>query len=174
MKKIVVYAIILFATTIGVSEIVIGQIVPDLPQRSTTVLATQMLHFGDFTLTSNTAGGGTVTVDYMGNRTAGGNVVLLNLGNSAQQASFELKLCPGRRITINYNTNVTLNGSNGGSMSLILGSTNFGGSGSTFTSNKGCNDIHQITIGGELSVSSMSSNPAGEYTGSFNVIFNQE
>lgn len=174
MKKTFVYAIIILVATIGFSEITIAQTVPDLPQRTGSIQATQTLQFGDFTLSSGAASGGTVTVDYMGNRTASGDVILLNLGHTAQQAIFELKLCPGRRVTLSYATDIILTGNNGGSMNLKLGDTNFGGNNTSFASNKGCDDIHQITIGGALTVSSISSNPPGEYTGSFDITFIQE
>jgi len=146
---------------------------PNLPQRTALVSATQALHFGDLTVLSNSSGG-TVSVDYNGIRSATGSVVLLNMGNAAQQGIFELKICPGRLINITYNNTITLTGSNGGSLLLHVGPANIGASGATFLSNKGCDDTHYITVGGTLDVSSVSSNPAGLYTGTFSLTFVQQ
>lgn len=146
---------------------------PDLPQRTGTVMATQAMHFGDITIISGTSGG-TVTVDHNGTRTSTGNIILLNLGNSPRQAIFEYKLCPGRLVNISYPATITLTGQNSGSMLLRIGSTNIGPSGSTFISNKGCDDTHYIKVGGTIEVHDMSSNPGGSYSGSFNITFIQE
>jgi hypothetical protein len=146
---------------------------PGLPQRTATVSATQTLNFGDLTIISGSSGG-TVSVDYNGSRTATGNIVLLNLGNSFHQAIFEFKLCPGRLVTINYSPTVTLNGSGSGNILLHIGPTNRGVNGTSFTSNSGCDNINLISVGGTIDVGSMSSNPPGLYTGSFDLIFIQQ
>jgi len=146
---------------------------PDLPQRTATVNATQTLNFGDMTILSGSSGG-TVTVDQNGSRSHTGSVILLNMGNLAQPAIFEVKICPGRMINVTFPTTTVLTGSNGGSMLLNLGPTSIGGSGSTFISNKGCDDIHLIRVGGTLNVGSIGSNPAGLYSGTFSLTFVQQ
>ena len=151
-----------------------AQTAPGFPQRTATVQATQSLNFGDFTLVSAGSSGGNVIVDYQGQRSATGDVILLNMSTSAHAAIFEYKLCPGRRVTITYPVSINLAGDNGGTMRLILGETSKGANGSSFTSNSGCDDIHQISIGGTLEVSNLSTNPAGLYSGSFNITFIQE
>ena len=150
-----------------------AQQVPDLPQRTGSVAATQMLHFGDLTLTASSIGG-SVTVNPDGTRMAFGDIILLNIGNVAQQAIFEYKLCPGRRVTLSYPPTVTLNGQNGGSLLLHVGPTNIGVSGSIFTSNMGCDDTHYIHVGGTIDIGPLVANPPGLYTGSFNIVFIQE
>lgn len=163
---------ILFLLVAG-SNLVVAQSGPDLPQRNAVVRATQVLNFGDMTILSGSSGG-TVTVDYNGVRTATGSVVLLNLGNPVQQAIFEVKICPGRLVNVTFPSTTVLNGSNGGSMLLHLGPTNIGGSGSTFISNKGCDDLHFIRVGGTIDVGAMGANPAGLYSGTFNLTFVQQ
>lgn len=165
-KKIYILFTILFVSYMGYCQ-------PDLPQRTISVAATQMLGFGDITITAGSSGG-TVTVDYNGSRTQTGSVVLLNMGHIAQQAVYEIKLCPGRLITISYPSEVTLTGSNGGTLKLHPGSTSVGGNGDTFISNKGCDERHYVMQGGTLDVGSISANPGGRYTGSFVINFIQQ
>jgi len=169
MKKMIVF--LFFCLLCVWHNNVYGQNAPDLPQRTGTISATQSLHFGDLTIISGSAGG-TVKVDYNGLRTSTGSVVLLNLGNTARQAIFEFKLCPGRTFIVNYQPTVILTGSNGGSLLLHLGPTNM--QSNIFTSNVGCNNINLISMGGTLDVKSMTVNPHGLYTGNFELTFIQQ
>lgn len=150
-----------------------AQSAPPLPQRTVSVRSTQALNFGDFSLTSASSIG-SVIVDFNGVRSATGSVLLLHIGNPAQQAIFEVKICPGRILSLTYPSTITLSGSNGGSMLLHIGPTNLGGSGSTFLSNKGCDDLHFIRVGGKIDVTSMPANPAGLYSGTFSLTFIQQ
>lgn len=170
MQRFSFITIILSFITIG---IVSAQSGPDLPQRTATVRATQALNFGDITILSGSSGG-TVTVNSNGSRSVTGSVLMINMGNPVQPAIFEVKICPGRMINVTFPTSVVLTGTNGGSMILNLGPTNIGGSGSTFISNKGCNDIHLIQVGGTLNVGSIGSNPGGLYSGNFSLTFVQQ
>ena len=146
---------------------------PSLPPRTVSVNPTQALSFGDLTILSGSSGG-TVTVDYHGTRSSTGNVVLLHFGGSVLPALYEFRLCPGRSVTITYPAFIFLTGSSGGSIKLNLGPTSVGASGSTFYSNMGCDNLQQITQGGTIDVGSISSNPPGIYTGTFNITFNQQ
>lgn len=151
---------------------------PALPQRTATIRAVQQLNFGDMTIVSGSSGG-TVTVDSEGTRTATGRVILLNMGSTAQQAIFEFRLCPGRMVTVTYPTQIIMNGSNGGTLNLHvkplrIGSVSIGAGSGTFTSNKGCDDIHLIHVGGTIDVGSTAANPSGSYTGTFQITFNQQ
>lgn len=146
---------------------------PSLPKRLFTANPVQNLSFGDLSILPGSSGG-TVTVDYSGNRSSTGSVVLLNLGGVSQQAIYEFKLCPGRLVTITYPPSVKLTGSNGGSMTLRLGPTNLGSSGSSFHTNAGCDNIQRISQGGELEVGSIGANPKGLYTGTISITFNQQ
>lgn len=146
---------------------------PSLPQRTFTANPTQDLSFGDISILPGSSGG-TVTIDYNGNVSTSGSVVLLNLGGTRQVAVYEFKLCPGRLVTITYPPTVTLTGSNGGSMTLHLGATSVGVSGSNFYTNAGCDNIQRIKQGGVLDVGSIGANPGGIYTGTISITFNQQ
>lgn len=146
---------------------------PELPGRSGTASVTQTLNFGDITL-SSALSGGTVTVNYSGTRSTTGNVIGLSTVNNPHQAIFEYKLCPGRSVIINYPATVILSGSSGGTLTLHVGDTNFGPSGSVFTSNKGCDDATLVHVGGTVEVGALTANPPGLYTGTFDLTFIQQ
>ncbi|MEI6049550.1 MAG: DUF4402 domain-containing protein [Bacteroidota bacterium] len=147
---------------------------PPLPVRTLTVNSTQALHFGSFCLESIGSSGGTVTVGYDGNRTSTGEVMLLNTAPSSQAAIYDVNLCQGRTVVITYPAISILNGSNGGFLTLNIGPTEKGPSGSTFQVNTDCSFITQLRVGGTLIVGSNAANPAGTYIGNFSIIFNQQ
>ncbi|WP_298363716.1 DUF4402 domain-containing protein [uncultured Lutibacter sp.] len=140
---------------------------PALPDRQITVLPTQPIDFGVFYVN----GAGTIEVDYQGNVTTTGGVISINT-TSVTPAIFEIKLCQGRRVTIDYDYSVMINGSNGGQLELVIGPTERGVSGDEFPVDANCNFITVLRAGGKLNV------PAnaipGEYTGSFPITFTQE
>src|SRR5690606_31894884 len=131
------------------------------------------LYFGQLAVVAGSSGG-TVIVNHDGTRSSTGQALLLNGGNMAHQAIFELKLCPGRIVLVNYDPIIQLTGSNGGSLMVEIGPTSIGSSGSTFISNAGCDDTHLVKVGGILHVGSMSSNPPGAYSGAFYLTFIQQ
>lgn len=147
---------------------------PALPPRNIRVNATQALSFGSFCLGNAGSSGGSVTVDWQGNRSSTGQVYLLPVAPLAHAAVFEISLCQGRAVTITYPPSVVLTGSNGGSMTLNIGPTEKGVSGSFFMVNNDCNFITPLRVGGTLVVGNNSANPGGTYTGSFSITFNQE
>jgi hypothetical protein len=147
---------------------------PVLPPRTITVNSTQALHFGSFCLQNIGSSGGTVTVDWQGTRTSTGEVILLETAPAYQAAIFEINLCQGRNIVITYSATTTLTGSNGGSLTLNIGPTEKGASGTAFQVNTDCNFITQLRVGGTLTVGSNAANPGGNYTGSFSITFNQQ
>jgi hypothetical protein len=147
---------------------------PVLPARTFTVSATQGLHFGTFCLQNIGSSGGTVTVDYDGSRTSTGEVMLLSAAPESREAIYEINLCQGRSVIMTYPATAILAGNNGGYMTLNIGPTEKGPSGTTFEGNTNCGFITQIHIGGTLVIGSNAANPGGTYTGSFNIIFNQQ
>jgi hypothetical protein len=147
---------------------------PGLPSRTVTVHSTQAINFGSFCLVNNGSSGGTVTVDWMGNRTATGQVMLLNSGPAPQAAIFEINLCQGRLVVINYPVSTILSGNNGGSVKLNIGPTEKGLSGSAFQVNSDCSFITQLRVGGTLIIGSNTANPGGDYSGNFSITFNQQ
>lgn len=147
---------------------------PVPPPKVITVNATQELHFGTFSLQSGGSPGGTVTVDYSGNRTFSGQIILLSEAPLHQPAIFEINLCQGRNVIITYPATTILSGNNGGTLILNIGPTEKGPSGTAFQVDTDCSFITQIRVGGTLTVGNNAANPAGTYSGSFNIIFNQQ
>ncbi len=143
---------------------------PALPQRFITVSSSQPIHFGTFCVTSSL--GGTITVGYDGSRTSTGSIVLLAVAPFAKPAIFEIKICQGRSISINFSPFTTLSGNNGGSLLFEIGPSEIGGNGSIFITNSDCDFITPLRIGGTLHISGFS--PPGVYSGNFNITLIQE
>ena len=143
---------------------------PVLPQRAISVTPTQGIHFGTFCLTGSS--GGTITVGYDGSRNKTGDIALFMKAPTAHPAIFEIKLCEGRNVIINFDVTTTLSGSNGGSFSLDLGPTEKGINGASFLTNSDCNFITPLRMGGTLHIPG--SAIPGTYTGSFAITFNQQ
>lgn len=139
---------------------------PDLPQRTITVQPTQAIDFGTFYVVS----AGTISVDWQGIVTTTGGVVSLS-SSTAQPAIFDIKLCQGRNVTITYDPTTTI--TNGApSLTLNIGPTEKGPSGSTFPVTTDCNFITTLRVGGTLDVPGGS--PTGIYNGSFSMTFTQQ
>lgn len=159
LKLVQLVAVFLFISALSAQ--------PALPERGITVLPTQAIDFGIFYVN----GAGTIEVDYQGNVTVSGGVISLNT-TSVTPAIFEIKLCQGRTITIDYDYSVMINGSNGGQLELVIGPTERGVSGDEFPSENDCNFITVLRVGGKLLVPSNA--VPGIYTGSFPMTFTQE
>lgn len=140
---------------------------PSLPSRVITVLPTQPLEFGVFFVRS----AGTIEVDYQGNVTTTGGVFSLNTG-TITPAIFEIKLCQGRKITLDYDYSVMLHGTNGGDLELVIGPTEKGSNGAEFDVDTNCNFITTLRVGGKLIVPANA--VPGVYLGSFPVTFTQK
>lgn len=143
---------------------------PPLPQRFITVTSSQPIHFGTFCITSSL--GGTITVGYDGSRTSSGSIVLLPVAPFAKPAIFEIKICQGRSVSINFSPYTSLYGSNGGSLLFEIGPTDKGGNGSIFITNNDCDFITPLIVGGTLHISNFA--PPGVYNGNFNITLIQE
>jgi hypothetical protein len=90
----------------------------------------------------------------------------------AQPAIFEVKLCQGRNVIITFSATTILTGSNGGSLTLNIGPTEKGISSANFTTNSDCNFVTPLRVGGTLNIPGTAI--PGNYTGSFEITFNQE
>ena len=141
---------------------------------SITADAVQPLNFGSFSLKNSGSIGGTITVGWDGSRTATGDVILINNGEIASPAIFEVNLCPGRDVTITYPPIAILNGGNGGSLILNIGPTEKGESGSTFHVSDEPGFLTQLRVGGTLNIGPNSSNLGGNFNVSFTIAFNQQ
>lgn len=124
----------------------------------------QDLTFGTFCPTSSS--GGTVSVSSTGTRSATGNILLF--ASSFTQATFTFSAGSRNRNVFSITTNSprTLLRTGGGSMTLTLGTP----SPASFTVNR--NNTRVISIGGTLTVGSITANPPGSYSGTFALTFN--
>ena len=127
----------------------------------------QGLRFGAF---FQSPSGGTVVVNPNGTRTVTGGVIEADMGYAYAPATFEITANPGTLITIVNGPDVVLSGSNGGSMTLHLGSSS---PASPFITTVASPMQTAVNIGGTLYVGSPVANPSGYYTGSFLVTFMQ-
>lgn len=141
-----------------------------LPPRPINVYAitAQSLSFGAFFPGSS---GGSVIMYPNGTRSSTGSVILANLGFNYSQALFEVDADPGTLLTIMNGPDVTLYGSNGGSMNLHIGSSS---PGSPFVTTVPPPGRTQVFVGGMLTVPPSVACPAGNYSGSFSITFIQQ
>ncbi|UPK72681.1 DUF4402 domain-containing protein [Chitinophaga filiformis] len=117
------------------------------------------------------ATGGTVTVFPDGSRSVTGSIVQANLGFPFSPAIFEVDANPGTLIQILNGPDATLTGSNGGTLSLHIGSSS---TGSPFVATATSPARTLVRIGGTLTVGTPLANPPGSYSGLFSVTFIQE
>jgi hypothetical protein len=158
LKYRAIHIILLFL----IFQAAMGQEPPPRPLRITV---NQNLGFGAF---YQGAAGGTVTVRTDLSRIATGDVILLTMGYSFSPAIYTLTGTPGRIVSFLNPGDITLPGSNGGSLKLNLGSSN-PASPFVLTSTP-----LSLYIEGILTVGPPASNPPGNFSGSFNITFMQE
>jgi len=115
--------------------------------------------------------GGTVIIYPDGSRSVTGSVVQANLGYPFSPAIFEIEANRGTLISILNGPDVTLTGSNGGSITLHIGAAS---TGSSFVTTATPPARNLVRIGGTLTVGPPPSNPSGSYSGVFTVTFIQE
>lgn len=115
--------------------------------------------------------GGTVIIYPDGSRAVTGDLVQANLGYPFSPAIFEVDANPGTAISILNGPDAILTGSNGGSITLRIGSAS---TGPLFITSAIPPDRTQVRIGGTLTIGNRLANPAGAYSGSFSVTFIQE
>jgi hypothetical protein len=138
---------------------------PSLPQRTVSATPTQPIDFGTFYVIS----AGTITVNWQGIVSTTGGVILVSSVN-ARPAIFDITLCQGRNVTLTYSPKTTItNGAN--AITLILGDTEKGPNGTTFTVDTNCTFITTLRAGGTLDIPDGA--VSGYYTGSFSMNFTQ-
>lgn len=145
----------------------IAQENPPIPVQ-VEVRTAKYLNFGSFT---NGGGIGTVSVDYSGQRTSTGDVVLLNFGASPSAALFDVTANPGTIISMQHMSEILLEGSNGGSLILRIDSYSTGSP--IFISTAGSNSVNEVYIGGTLKLGT-STAPPGTYNGTIVIDFIQQ
>lgn len=130
------------------------------------VRTSQHLSFGTFIQAGNY---GTVTVSPNGVRSATGDIILPMMSSVITPALFDVKAIPGTIITIQPIPDASLTTSNGVTP-LTLHFDSFSYQSPFITT--GINT--EVRIGGTLIVNSLLANPAGDYSGTFEVTFIQE
>jgi len=115
--------------------------------------------------------GGTVIIYPDGSRSVTGDLVLANLGIPFSPAIYEIDANPGTVVSILNGPDVTLTGSNGGSIHLHIGNSS---TGSPFITTATPPARTEVRIGGTLTVGSPLANPSGAYSGTFSVTFIQQ
>ncbi|MDB5190565.1 MAG: hypothetical protein JWQ96_128 [Segetibacter sp.] len=135
---------------------------------SLSIYTVQNLQFGAF---AHNGSGGTISISTSGVRSVAGSVQLLNLGVFSCQAIFEFESEQGSVFSLMNGPNVTLAGSNGGSVILTIGSSYPTSPFMTTAAPPAKTAVH---IGGKLTVGDATASPPGNYTGNFYLTFNQE
>jgi len=115
--------------------------------------------------------GGTVIINPDGSRSVTGDLVQANFGIMFSPAIIEVTGNVGTVVTILNGPDVTLFGSNGGTVRLHLGSSS---TGSPFITRAVPPAMNQVRIGGTLTVGNPLANPSGSYSGTFSVTFIQQ
>ena len=142
---------------------------PFPPPNQLNVYATQELGFGSFYVG---ASGGRVVVSPDGNRSTTGSVTGLAL-SPGTPAIFDVRLIPGRVVHISFPSSAMLYKVESGE-SMTISEFTTDKQGNYFVTASAHPFINPVKVGATLYVGSMSSNPAGDYVGSFNVVFIQE
>jgi hypothetical protein len=112
--------------------------------------------------------GGSVIIYPNGSRSSTGDVVQAGLGYSFSPAMFEVEGLPGTIVSILNGPDVTLTGSNGGSMTLHIGGSD---PASPFILTTSSPARTVVNLGGTLTVGAPAANPPGSYSGTFTVTF---
>jgi hypothetical protein len=142
---------------------------PDPPRPITIyVNPAQGLIFGAF---YQGVSGGTVIVNYDGSRSVTGSLVQAGLGYPFSPAIFEIDANKGTAVSIMNGPDVTLSGSNGGTIHLHIGTAS---TGANFVTSVVSPSRTQVRIGGTLTVGNALANPSGNYSGTFSVTFIQQ
>ena len=142
----------------------------EMPPRpiQVSVNLTQQLSFGAF---YHGAIGGSVIIYPNSMRSSTGDVVLLSLGYIFSSGLFDVYGNPGTVVSLLKGPNTILTGSNGGTMTLEVGSTY---PASPFVLTSPLHSSTQLWVGGTLHVGNALANPPGNYSGTYDLIFVQE
>lgn len=137
-------------------------------QSQLTAYPIQNFNFGTFYQGSS---GGTVEISAGGSRSASGDVVLIISGPVYSQAVFEIETTAGSVMSIVQTADITLTGSNGGTITLQLETSD---PASPFVTTAVPPARTLVQIGARLLIGNLSTSPPGNYNGSFFITFNQE
>lgn len=138
------------------------------PPRPMKVTVFQNLNFGAFIQSSTS---GEVTIDPQGSRSVNGGIIPVFLTYQYYPSIFEVEAIPGSVISILNGPDAILTGSNGGNLTLHIGSSI---PSSPFINTMNPPYRTQIRIGGTLIVGNSSANPSGDYIGYYSITFVQQ
>ena len=165
MKRLIIFCRILLV--LCGSKAATGQVHPPQPI-SVFVNPAQGMNFGAF---FQGITGGTVILYPNGSRSVTGDIIQAGLGFSFSPAIFEIEALPGTIIHVLNGPDIQLTGTNGGSLTLHLGTSD---PSTPFITTAIPPSRTLVRIGGTLTVSSPIANPSGSYSGMFQVTFIQE
>lgn len=161
--KHTIYLTFIFSIMLLIFQVINAQEKPPVP---VSINSLNSLNFGKIVI-----GNGTVTIPNTGGTaTSSGGVFILPSAN--HPASFQVECNPGfmLRININNGNNVTLTGSNGGTLSCNLSDARINGTdvphNNVFVTQVS-GQTTDIIIGGTLTLEA--SQPTGNYSGNFTV-----
>lgn len=130
-----------------------------------SVYTVQNLSFGAFFQGTT---GGTVSVSHDGSRSVSGDIIGADLGFTYYPAIIEVEVAASSTISILNGSDVSLTGSNGGSMILSIDDTDVG---SPFNTTAEPPARTTVRVGASLTVGTPAANPTGNYSGTFEVTF---
>ena len=133
-----------------------------------TAVPTQGLNFGAF---CQGAVGGTVIMSPTGSRSTTGDVVQLGMGFVSTPALFDIETNAGTVVAVLNGPDATLTGSEGGTLSLHIGSSS---PSAPFITSAIPPAKTTLSFGGTLTVGSPAANPPGSYSGAFYITFIHE
>lgn len=165
ITKLVVIVLLCFVSIVSFAQDPTDSLPGDPGQIS--VYTIQNMSFGAFAAGTT---GGNVVISNTGVRSVSGTITAINIGLYFHSI-FEIEGPVGTIVSILNGPSSTLSGSNGGSMSLTLNTSNPASPFSTTVAPPGRTSV---SIGGTLAVGNTSGSPPGTYTGTFYVTFNQE
>jgi len=167
-KKRLVLRIVLYVSILAGCHLSVNAQPPPPRPISIYVNPAQGLIFGAF---FQGVSGGTVVVYPDGSRAVTGSLVQANLGYPYSPAIFEVDANQGTVVSIMNGPDVTLTGSNGGTLGLHIGAAS---TGAVFITTAAPPSRTQVRIGGTLTVGNALANPSGNYSGTFSVTFIQQ
>lgn len=133
-----------------------------------TINNIQNFNFGTFYQGST---GGSIDITTSGSRSANGDIILMNNMSSGAQAIFEIEAPKGAVISLLGTPDATLTGSNGGIVTLQLGTADLN---NPFIVTTVSPALTRIQISGKLLVGNSKTSPPGLYQGTFAITLNQE
>ncbi|MDR5590213.1 DUF4402 domain-containing protein [Christiangramia sp. SM2212] len=133
-----------------------------------------VMNFGSFLVNAD---GGTLSMDYNSIRTPGAGVMLMNSGEPAAAAIFDVYANPGTILRVSHSSPFMLSGTGGGTITLNLDSFLANGEeilDGFFITTENAEIPNTVFIGGTLTMGQSEASPPGRYSGTITLTFIQE